>query len=196
MRKPLIAANWKMNKTVSESISLINKLKSNLKKIKNKDVVVCPPFTSLDAASNLLKNSNIKLGAQNMYFENEGAFTGEISPIMLKNLGCEYVILGHSERRQHFKEEEDLINKKIKAALKNNLKIILCIGETLSERKQNKTKNKVKSQLEQDLKDVSDGDILKLTIAYEPIWAIGTGVNATPKQAEDVHLFIRNILFY
>jgi triosephosphate isomerase len=194
MRKPLIAANWKMNKTVDESVSLINRLKSSLKKIKNRDIVICPAFTSLQESSRLLKGSNIDLGAQNMHYEDEGAFTGEISPSMLKNLDCEYVILGHSERRQLFNEDDALINNKIKSALKHNLRPILCIGETLSQRKNNKTFNIIKDQLENCLKNISNNDILKITIAYEPIWAIGTGMNATPKQAEEIHVFIRNLL--
>lgn len=194
MRKPLIAANWKMNNTVSESVSLIKKLRLSLRKIKNRDIVVCPPFTSLKPVYDEIKSSNIKLGAQNMHYGEKGAFTGEISPIMLKDSGCEYVILGHSERRQYFNENDELINKKIKAALQHNLKPILCIGETSEERNQNKTKAKVKIQLEGCLENISKDDALKITIAYEPIWAIGTGVNATPEQAEDVHAFIRELL--
>ena len=129
-----------------------------------------------------------------MHFADEGAFTGEISPLMLKELNCEYVILGHSERRQHFKEDDDLINKKVIAALKNNLKPILCIGETLKQRKNNQTFNIIKNQLINSLKNISKNNILKVVIAYEPVWAIGTGVNATPKQAEEVHVFIRSLL--
>lgn len=194
MRKPLIAANWKMHNTVSQSIFLVKRLKRSLEGVRDKDVVICPPYTSLETVSKEIKNSNIKLGAQNMHYENEGAFTGEISPVMLRNLGCEYVILGHSERRQYFNEDNGLINKKIKTALRNHLNAILCIGETLTDRQQNKTKNKVKYQLEQGLKNISRIGILKITIAYEPLWAIGTGVNATPEQAEEVHVFIRDLL--
>jgi len=194
MRTPLIAANWKMNNTASESVSLIKKLRLSLKKIKNRDIVICPPFTSLNPVYEEIKGSNMKLGAQNMHYGEKGAFTGEISPLMLKDLGCEYVILGHSERRQYFNENDDLINKKVKSALQHNLKPILCLGETLEERNQNKTKSKVKAQLENCLKDIQKSDILKITIAYEPIWAIGTGVNAAPEQAEDVHAFIRELL--
>ena len=194
MRKPLIAANWKMHNTVSESVSLIKKLKLSLKKTKNRDIVICPPFTSLKQVYEEIRGSNIKLGAQNMHYEEKGAFTGEISSLMLKDLGCEYIILGHSERRQHFNENDELINKKIKSALQHNLNPILCIGETSEERKQNKTKAKVKTQLENCLKDIQKNDILKIIIAYEPIWAIGTGVNATPEQAEDAHDFIRELL--
>lgn len=188
--RPFIAANWKMNKNVEESISFIKKFKKI--KVKNNDILICVPFTSLYESKKLLKNTKIKLGAQNMYFEENGAFTGEISPLMLKEL-CEYVILGHSERRQIFKENDNLINKKIKSALQNNLKPILCIGETLNQRENKNTLNVVDTQLKNSLKNISKNDILKITIAYEPIWAIGTGVNATPKQAEDIHAFIRNL---
>ncbi len=194
MALPLIVANWKMNKTVSEAYELIEKLKDSLDGVDDRKIVVCPAFVCLGVVSDQLKGSNIKLGAQNMYFEDNGAFTGEISPAMLKELGCEYVILGHSERREHFKEDDALINKKVKAALQHGLKPILCVGETKEERDQNQTKDKVKGQLEEDLKKVSTENILNVVIAYEPIWAIGTGENATPEQAEEVHAFIRGLL--
>ncbi|MBN4049179.1 triose-phosphate isomerase [archaeon AH-315-M20] len=189
-RKRLIAANWKMNKTIKESISFINNFKKLIEK--NNDIVICPSFTSLYEASRLLKNSYIKLGAQNMHYKEKGAFTGEVSAIMLKDVGCEYVILGHSERRLYFKETNELINKKIKAALKNNLKIILCIGETLEQRENNETNNIIKNQINTCLKNIKD--MKNIIVAYEPIWAIGTGKNATPKQAEEVHKFIRGLL--
>jgi len=192
-RKQLIAANWKMNKTVKESISFIKKFK-NLIKTKNKEIVICPPFTSLHETILLLKNTDIKVAAQNMHHEEQGAYTGEISTTMLKDVGCEYVILGHSERRQYFNETDDLINKKIKLALKNNLKIILCIGETLEQRESDKTTSKIKSQIENCLKSISQNEIKNIVIAYEPIWAIGTGKTATPEQAEEVHRFIRKFL--
>lgn len=194
MRKPLIAANWKMHNIVSQSSFLVKRLKELLRDIGNREVVIFPPFTSLETVSIEIENTNIKLGAQNMHYEIEGAFTGEISAVMLKNLGCRYVILGHSERRQYFGESSELINRKIKTALRNNLNVILCIGETLTEREQNKTRNKIKNQLEQSLRNISRVGIFKITIAYEPIWAIGTGVNATPEQAEEVHVYIRGLL--
>lgn len=187
--KSLIVANWKMNIGIKESISYINKFKTLIKNDKN-DIVICPPFTLLNTVKEQLKNTHIKLGAQNMYFEEEGAFTGEISASMLKDVGCEYVILGHSERRQIFGETDELINKKIKAALKHNLKPILCIGETLKQRGNNETMNIIKNQISCCLKNIKDD----IVIAYEPIWAIGTGKNATPEQAEEVHKFIRNLL--
>ena len=192
-RKKLFAANWKMNKSVQESVSFINNFKKSANKIKNKEIVICPPFTSLFEIKKLIKNSNIELGAQNMHQEEKGAFTGEISALMLKNI-CDYVILGHSERRQYFSENNELINKKIKTALKNNLKVILCIGETSQERKSNKTFAIIETQLKKCLYNINNNEIKNIIVAYEPIWAIGTGNNATPQQAEEVHLFIRNLL--
>jgi len=180
-----------MNKDIRESISFINNFKNLIKDNKN-EIVICPPFTILSHAKKLLKNTNIKLGAQNMYFEVEGAFTGEISAPMLKDVGCEYVILGHSERRQFFNESDELINKKIKAALNNNLKPILCIGETLEQRNNNQTIKKIENQLRNCLDNINE--IKNIVVAYEPIWAIGTGKNATSQQAEEVHKFIRELL--
>lgn len=187
--KSLIVANWKMNMSIKESISFINKFKTLIKNNKN-DIVICPPFTLLNTVKELVKNTNIKLGAQNMHFEGQGAFTGEISASMLKDVGCEYVILGHSERRQIFDEADSLINKKIKVALKNNLKPILCIGETLKQRNNNETMKIIKNQINGSLKNIKED----IVVAYEPIWAIGTGKNATSEQAEEVHKFIRGLL--
>ena len=192
MRRTIIAGNWKMNKTVNESISLVKELKKLVKGVGDREIIVCPPFTSLSAVGAEIKGSNIKLGAQDMYFENKGAFTGEISPLMLKEVGVEYVIVGHSERRQVIGESDSLINKKIKSALENNLKAIFCIGETLEEREAGKTNTIISNQIKNGLNGVKDmGNIV---IAYEPVWAIGTGKTATPEQAEEVHLFIRNLL--
>ena len=191
MRKPMIAGNWKMNKTVKETKDFITKLKKHALP-KNKDILICPPFTALSKASGLIKGSNIQLGAQNMHYEVAGAFTGEISPLMLKELGCKYVILGHSERRHIFNEDDSLINRKIKAALNLKLKPILCIGETLDQRKKNKTEEIVKSQLLNSLKDIKD--ISNIILAYEPVWAIGTGINAAPEQAEEIHKMIRTLI--
>ncbi|MAE43052.1 triose-phosphate isomerase [Candidatus Woesearchaeota archaeon] len=190
-RKTLIAANWKMNKTIKETVSFINDFKNLIKKIKNVEIVICPPFTSLNESSKLLKSSNIRLGAQNIHYENKGAFTGEISPVMIKEL-AEYVVLGHSERRQYFNETNQLINKKIKAALKNKLKVILCIGETLQQRESNKTTDIIENQIKNCLKDINE--MKNIAIAYEPIWAIGTGKTASPEQAEETHKFIRQLL--
>jgi len=190
MRKTIIAGNWKMNKTVGEAISLVKELKNLLKDIDDREIVICPPFTSLAPVAAELKASNIALGAQNMHFEKQGAFTGEISPSMLKEIGVKYVIIGHSERRHILNEDDELINKKIKSALENKLKPILCVGETLEERNKDKTKNIVGEQINQGLKDIKK----PVTIAYEPVWAIGTGKTATSEQAEEVHLFIRKLL--
>lgn len=194
MRKTIIAGNWKMNKTIGESISLVKELKKLIKDFDDREIVVCPPFTSLAAVGAEIKGSNIDLGAQNMHFEKEGAFTGEISSLMLKEIGVEYVILGHSERRHVFGEDDVLINKKIKSALENNLKPIFCIGEKLEEREENKTEQVVGEQINKGLKAIAKKDMKNSVIAYEPVWAIGTGKNATPEQAEEVHLFIRNLL--
>ena len=183
-----------MNKNIEESISFIKQFKKLVKNVKNTEIVICATFTSLCEMKKALKGTNIKLGAQNMYFEEKGAFTGEISPLMLKDTGCEYVILGHSERRQYFNESDDLINKKIKSTLKNELKAILCIGETLEQRNDNETIKIIKNQLMVCLKDISGKDIKNIVVAYEPIWAIGTGKNATSLQAEEVHNFIRELL--
>jgi len=193
--KPLIVANWKMNMDIKSSISFINTFKKYIDGIKNTDIVICPPFTLLYEFKKLLNKTNIMLGAQNMYFEEEGAFTGEISPLMLKDAGCEYVILGHSERRQYFDETDELINKKIEAALKNNLKPILCIGETLEQRNNNKTIKIIESQLTSCLNDIDENEMKNVVVAYEPIWAIGTGKNATPSQAQEIHKFIMELLF-
>lgn len=191
--KPLIAANWKMNKNREEAVSFIDEFKELVKDIKDTEIVICPSFTSLCRLKKLVENTNIKLGAQNMHFEEEGAFTGEISALMLKDF-CEYVILGHSERREVFNEDDELINKKIRAALRNGLKPILCIGETLEQRESNETMDIIKNQLKNCLNDVNEKEMKNIVIAYEPVWAIGTGKNATPKQAEEVHKFIRDLL--
>jgi len=183
-----------MNKNVDESIAFVNELHQKLTPISFKnpvEVLVFPPFTSLYSVKNL--SNIIKIGAQNLHFEDKGAFTGEISPLMLKNL-VQYVLIGHSERREIFKESDDSINKKLKTALKYNFSPILCIGETLHERETGKTFSKIESQLLNGLKDLSINDIKQITIAYEPIWAIGTGKNATPDQADEIHAFIKKIL--
>ena len=192
-RRKLIAANWKMNKTAQESVSFVNEFRELAKKIKN-EIVISPPFTSLPELNKAIKNTNILLGAQNMHQEEKGAFTGEVSASMLKNSGCEYVILGHSERRAYFNESDELINKKTKTALKNNLRVILCIGETLQQRESNQAMKTVESQLKTCLKNISNEEIKSITIAYEPVWAIGTGKTATPEQAEEMHKFIRQML--
>jgi len=194
MRKPLIAGNWKMYKTSQEAINLVNTIKAGVHAVSDCDVVICPPFTLLGTVNGLLDATGISLGAQNMYLEKEGAFTGEISPLMLKDLGCRYVILGHSERRQYFHETDELINKKVKAALAFSLVPIVCVGETLPEREAGQAKETVKKQFDGTFKDLTVDQFEKLVIAYEPVWAIGTGKTATPEQAQEMHAFLRELL--
>ena len=195
MRKNVIAGNWKMNNDLKESEKLIVELKNLLQNEKpNCDVIVCPPFTSLSEAAKLLKGSQIKLGAQNMHFEENGAFTGEVSASMLKSVGCEYVILGHSERRTIFGDGDEVINKKIKKALAAGLKPIFCVGEVLAERETGITNDVVKRQILKGLAGISADDMKNIIIAYEPVWAIGTGKTASPAQAQEVHEFIRDLI--
>jgi len=191
MRKPIIAANWKMNKTVSEAEEFVNKFIPLVSDVYDREIVLCVPFTLLYVIKKCLTNSNVKLGAQNMYFEEKGAFTGEISPVMLKDIGCEYVILGHSERRRYFNETDEFINKKVLSALKHGLIPIVCIGETLEQRETNKTFEVLEYQVKHSLCNLSTLDAEKIVIAYEPVWAIGTGKNATPQQAQEAQQFIR-----
>lgn len=188
MRIPMIAGNWKMNTTVSEAVELVSKMRTGLDEIAGVEKVICPPFVSLAAVKELIKGSSIKLGAQNLYFEDKGAYTGEISPLMLAEL-CEFVIIGHSERRQYFGESGDVVNRKVKAALKANLKPILCVGEKLEENEAGRTEEVIAEQLRSSLAGI---DLLDaVTVAYEPIWAIGTGRAATGRQANDTIAFIR-----
>lgn len=195
MRNKIIAGNWKMNKDVHQSLTLVNELKHALNfDLGKTTVIICPPFTSLAPVHVLVKGTPIALGAQNMYHENEGAFTAEISPSMLKSVGCRYVILGHSERRQYFGETNEFINKKVKKAIASDLIPIVCVGETLEEREKNITDQIVSTQVKGVLKDIPADQVEKLIIAYEPVWAIGTGKNATPQQAEEVHLLIRKLI--
>jgi len=176
----MIAGNWKMNTTVSEAVELVNEIRSELARIDNVDKVICPPFISLTAVGGLIQESSIKLGAQNLYFEEKGAYTGEISPLMLADL-CEFVIIGHSERRQYFNETGEIVNRKILAAIRVGLNPILCIGENLAENEAGRTEEIVTEQLEASLTGIETPG--GLTVAYEPIWAIGTGKAATGKQA-------------
>lgn len=195
MRRKVIAGNWKMNNDLQQSVNLIEELKNKLAgREVNCDVLICPPFTSLYEAKKIINGSIIKLGAQNMFYEDSGAFTGEISAPMLKSVGCEYVILGHSERRTIFGEKDIMINKKVRKAISQNLKPILCVGETLEEREKDVTEKVVKRQIEKGLNDVTPDEVLNVIIAYEPVWAIGTGKTATPEQAQEVHAFIRKLL--
>ncbi len=195
MRRKVIAGNWKMNKNLNESISLIKEIKLASLNLPGKvDIVICPPFTSLETAAALVKESAVKLGAQNMHFEDSGAFTGEISASMLKSVGVEYVILGHSERRTIFKETDEIINKKLKKALSTGLKPIFCVGETLEERESGRMESVIETQIVNGLKEIPNSDFANIIIAYEPVWAIGTGRNASPAQAEEVHVLIRNLV--
>lgn len=195
MRKPLIAGNWKMYKTPSEAVTLVKTIKSGASKLDaDVDIVICPPFTALMSAHEVLVGSSISLGAQNMHYETEGAFTGETSPLMLKDAGCRYVVLGHSERRAFFHETDELINKKVKTACKFNLVPIVCIGETLAEREAGKEELVVQTQFSGSLAGLSAEEIDKVVIAYEPVWAIGTGKTATPQEAQRMHAFIRKLL--
>ncbi|MDT3695005.1 MAG: triose-phosphate isomerase [Ignavibacterium sp.] len=195
MRKNVIAGNWKMNNDLVQSEKLIAELISLLQNEKpNCDVIICPPFTSLSESSKLIKGTMIKLGAQNMYFEDSGAFTGEVSASMLKSVGCEYVILGHSERRTIFEESDEVMNKKIRKALSAGLKPIFCVGELLSERETGITNDIIKRQILTGLQGVTEDDMKNIIIAYEPVWAIGTGKTATPSQAQEVHEFIRDLI--
>jgi len=197
MRKKVIAGNWKMNYDLNQSVAFIKHLKEEvIKKERNCSIIICPNYVALSKARTILKDSPIKLGAQNIYFEDSGAFTGETSADMIKSAGCEYVILGHSERRTIFKESDEIINKKIKQALKHNLKPIFCVGETLEERENNITTEVVKKQFEIGLREISAEQMTNIIIAYEPVWAIGTGKNATPDQAQEVHAYIRNLLTF
>ena len=192
--KPFIAGNWKMHKTIPEAIDLVTALREEREVQEMAELVVIPPFTALSEISKAIKGSQIRLGAQNMYWEEKGAFTGEIAPGMLKDAGCQYVVIGHSERRQYFGETDETVNKKIKAALTHGLIPIMCIGESLEEREQGETIKKVETQITEGLKDISEEEFSQVIIAYEPIWAIGTGLTATPEQAEEVHRFIRDKL--
>ena len=193
-RKYFIAGNWKMNKTAAEATTLIDAIKAKVGSQDKVDVAVCPPFTALDAASKALAGSTIKLGAQNMHFEAHGAFTGEVAADMLKEFSCTYVILGHSERREYFKECNCLINKKVKAVLANGMKPILCVGEKLEEREAGKTLDIVSEQTVKGLEGISKEDAKNVVVAYEPVWAIGTGKTATPAMAQEVHAAIRKVL--
>jgi triosephosphate isomerase len=196
MRKTIIAGNWKMYKTIKEAIELANGLKRGLFKLDfaKVDVVLCPAFTALSEVAEILNESEIGLGAQDIYWQEEGAFTGEVSPAMLKDAGCQYVIIGHSERRQFFGETNETVNKKIKAALKAGLTPIVCVGENLKERESNNTFKVIEDHVKNSLVDISNEDMLKIVVAYEPVWAIGTGKTATPEQAQEVHAYIRGLL--
>lgn len=194
MRKKIIAGNWKMNKTVAEAETLSAAIKRELDSETKVDVVLCPPFTAIAAVSQEVSGSQIAVGAQNMHHEASGAYTGEISAEMLREQFCRYVILGHSERRRYFAETDAGVNKKTHAALAAGLKPIVCVGETLEEREADKIEDVITTQINGGLADVDPTDLRNVVIAYEPIWAIGTGKTASPEQAQDVHALIRSLL--
>ncbi len=196
MRKKLVAGNWKMNKNYKDSQALADLINLELTDFdyEKADVIICPPFTSLSIVSSVLEDSQTHLGAQNLFYEDDGAYTGEISAGMLRSVGCEYVIIGHSERRQYFGETNETINKKIFKALGYELTPIVCVGETLEERDDNRQTDVVGKQVRESLANLSVPDALKIIIAYEPVWAIGTGKNASPEQANEMHEFIRKVL--
>lgn len=193
MRKPIIAGNWKMNKTIKEALEFAEAVKGKTCPDKT-EAVICAPFTLLKDLKEAVAGTDIKIGAQNMHFEDNGAFTGEVAPAMLKEIGMDYVIIGHSERRQYFNETDETVNKKVLKALEVGIDPIVCCGETLEEREADKTKDVVKVQVEAALKDVAKEDLAKVVIAYEPIWAIGTGKTATSEQANNVIAYIREVV--
>ena len=193
-RKLIIAANWKMNKTAAEALALVGNLKLELVNIREVDIVICPPFTALESVSKVILDSNLRLGAQNMSEQNFGAFTGEICAGMLKEFSVRYVILGHSERRQYQKESNALIARKAAAAHGASLKPIVCVGETLAEREEGQTDKVLETQVRGSLAGLTKEQMVETVIAYEPVWAIGTGKTATTQQAQDAHAFIRSLL--
>ena len=193
-KPPSIAGNWKMHMTVPEARDLVGAIVKASLGLQEAEMVVAPPFTALHGVKDILEGSSVQLAAQNIFWEEKGAYTGEISPAMLRDAGCQYVIIGHSERRQYFGETDGQVNRKIKAALKFELSPIVCIGESLEERERGETMSKVSSQLEGSLEDIDEKAFSRIVIAYEPVWAIGTGKTATPEQAEEVHAFIRESL--
>ena len=194
MRTPIIVGNWKLNKTIHEAVLLVTSLRSRVADVTDVEIVVAPVFTSLTAAAGALSGGNIRLAAQDVFWADSGAFTGEVSPRMLKDVGCEYVIIGHSERRQYFGETNENVNRKAKASHAHGLIPIICTGETLAEREAGKTAVVVKEQLLNGIAGLSAAQIIRTVIAYEPVWAIGTGHNATPDQAQEVHALIRLLL--
>lgn len=194
MRKIIIAGNWKLNKTIAEAVELVSEIKSQADGVTNVDIVVCPVFTALSEVNKIVAGSNVGLGAQDLYWEDSGAFTGEVSVPLLKDAGCQYVIIGHSERRQFFGETNETVNNKVKAALAGGLIPIVCVGENLEQREADKAFDVVKDHVENSLKGFSADEMKKIIVAYEPVWAIGTGKTASPAQAQEIHNFIRSLL--
>ena len=193
-RKPIVAGNWKMNLTTGEAVSLVSYIKNAVAEVADVEIVVCPTATALSAVNAQISGTNVALGAQNVHWEDKGAFTGELSPAMLKDVGCTYAIIGHSERRQYFGETDETVNMRLKNALSHGLMPIMCLGERLEQREAGETFTVVERQLRQGLADVTVESPTDLVIAYEPVWAIGTGKTATAEQAEEVHAFLREKL--
>lgn len=193
-RKPIIAGNWKMFKTIPEALDLVREIKKSVAGLDGIEVAVCPPFTALAPVAETLSGTDIALGAQDVYWEDKGAFTGEVSPVMLKDAGCRYVIIGHSERRQYFGETDEKVNRKVRAVLSHGLTPIMCVGETLSEREAGVTEKIVRAQTEAGLADLIPEQVAGMVIAYEPVWAIGTGKTASDEDARQVISFIRGIV--
>jgi len=194
MRTKIIAGNWKMNKIAAEAIAFARDLKVKTLNIRKTEIIVCPPFTALAIVQDILKDSRAEVGAQNVHFASSGAYTGEISAEMIESTGCRHVIIGHSERRQYFAETNQLVNQKLIHVLTTSLNPIVCIGETLEQRQNGQTENVIKTQLHESLDGLTIDQLKRVVLAYEPVWAIGTGVTATPEQAEDVHRFIRELI--
>lgn len=194
MRKKVIAGNWKMNKTNTEAVEMLTELKELVKGIDNVGIIIGAPFTALSDAVKAVKGSNIAIAAENVFPKDSGAYTGEVSPVMLKSIGVEYVILGHSERREYFKESDEFINEKVKAVLAAGMLPILCIGEKLEERESGKTAEVTETQIRGGLKDLTAEEAKKVIVAYEPVWAIGTGRTATPEMAQETHRQVRDVL--
>ena len=194
MRTPIVVANWKLNKTVGEAVRFASALRDMVSDVGGVEIVVAPAFTALSCVASTLQGSNIHLSAQDVFWEDNGAFTGEISPAMLKGVGCEYVIIGHSERRQYFGETNEAVSRKVKAALSNDLKPILCVGESLEDREAGRTESVIEDHVRNAIAGISPDAILSTVVAYEPVWAIGTGVTATSDQAQNAHIFIRSLL--
>ncbi len=194
MRTPLVAGNWKMNKLVGEALDTVNALKPLVADVKGVEIVVCPAFTALHAVSEALVGSSIALGAQNCYVKESGAYTGEVSPQMLRNVGCTWTIIGHSERRQYFNESDAFLNEKLRYAVASGLNVMFCVGETLEERENGEMHDVLERQVNKGLARLTESDFEKIAVAYEPVWAIGTGKTATPEQAEEAHGFVRGLV--
>ncbi len=194
MRRAVIAGNWKLNKLIGEAEQLVDELRPLVADVTDVDIVVCPPFTAMAAVRARIKDSNIALGAQNVYHETAGAYTGEVAPEMLIDAGCTYTIVGHSERRKYFGETDACVNKKVRAALAAGLRVMVCVGETLEQREAGQMEAVVEREVRDGFADMTSDDMANVVIAYEPIWAIGTGRTATPEQANEMHGFIRELL--